>query len=489
MTGTVSEERRNGRKEKRASFDLFDKQIEVVQTVRTPKVRKTLVIGAQQSGKTIGGAVAMLNRISEAPKGEFVLGAPTGKLLWSGTLKKFLDWANKFPDFIASHHRTKAEIWFSNGAVLYYRTYDAGVEAWESMTLDGAWIDEAQRMPEELYKELANRLSVKLGFQLITARVPDPQNLRNHWLYPMYRAAINNPHGPTRYIQFTAFDNPYYPQSEIEEKRRTLPPAEFQAWVEGRMDLTVKDDHLFPGENVKACMKRFDTAFTEIPEPLQRFVWERGLSYVPDDVLERFNADPFGVSGTGGGAAGENIVDIGVDVAAYGGDYNVVAYHYALDADYDQGEQDGITFAIENWGASDPHETGSKLVEVGTDLWDRGFYPRFWVDAIQVGESICPVLREANLDAVEVRYSEKAHNKQRYDNRKAEAYFKLMEKVKSGKVVLPPMGALEKQMQEQRYEHHSGRLRVMKQEPSPDHLDAVVFANLSTEAATLPLHV
>jgi len=466
----------------KGTFKLFPKQVELLEAFQDPGVRTVLCIGAQQSGKTIAGAVALISHLVKRPKGEFALGAPTFTKLWDGTLRKFLQQVDMFPGFLVGKNETKKELHFRSGQVVFYRTYDQGLPAWEAMTLDAAWVDEAQQMPLDIFRELKNRLTVKQGKLLITARVPDPENLRDHWLYELYLQAIGDPEGKIRYIKFTAFDNPYYPQEEVEAKRRSLPPELFAAWVEGTMEIRVRDDRLFPHEAIREGFSRFEEQFSRLPLPLQAFVYRRGLSPVPEGSA-RLLADPElsleGGKAAGGEAEGETIVEIGVDVAEYGGSSNVVAYRYR-----------STVFAVENWGALSQEELVAYLKEVDRSIKELGYYPRFWVDATGMGSPLPGRLVDLGIDAVEVKYGGKAQDSKTYYNRKSEAYFLLREKL-AKELALPPVEDLRNELRGQRYGYHSAdqRLKVVKPEPSPDHLDAVVLSCLGYETDVLPVYV
>lgn len=464
--------------DKRATFRMWPRQMDLLRHLEDPRVKTVLCVGAQQSGKTVGGAVAFCQHILRYSNDEFVLGAPTFSKLWDATLRKFLEWAKKFPDFIAKKNETKREIIFSNGSILFYRTYDQDLAAWEGVTARGAWIDEAQQMPLDIYRELLNRLTVKKGKLLITARVPDPQQLRAHWIYGLYQKALRDPKGPVRYVKFTAWDNPLYPQEAIEDKRRSLPAELFQAWVEGSMDVAARDDSLFRSDDIEAAFSRWGDAFARLPEGLRSFVWERGLSPCPD---RDFDVDADGEAGAEVGVE-EPLIEIGVDVAEYGGNMNVVAYRYG-----------DCVFALENWGPGDLTATSEHIERVCNDLANRGFVPRVWVDATGIGASLPEMLGGAGVDVVPVKYGEKAVESDKYYNRKAEAFFLLRERLTT--LALPPIEDLKEQLYLQKYRQgptESGRedrLFVPKQDPSPDHLDALVFSCLGFETSVLPLYV
>jgi hypothetical protein len=457
----------------RASFKLLPKQLQLVQALEDPSVEIVLAVGAQQSGKTVGAAAAYLQHVARHPFEFFVLGGPTLRNVKEASLRKFNEACRNFQGFKVSENKIEQRIDLWNGSVIYYHTYDQGVKAWEGFTAKAAWIDDAQQMPLEIYHELGFRLAVKRGKLLITARVPDPSQLRQHWLYGLYRQALLDPSGPIRYIKFTAWDNPYYPAALIEEKRRKLLPEQFQAWVEGRMDLTYCDDHIFNPEEISKAMKRFTRAFSQLPPELQDFVRKRQMSPAPhpeEQIPEDATEFQF--------LANEKLIDIGIDVAGFGGNFNVVSYCLG-----------NVIFACENWGPGEVTQIAEHLAAVGKQLMDLGYWVRFWPDATGIGASLPMLLAEKGFEAIGVKYGEKATESKTYFNKKAEAYFLLREKLPQ--LALPPVLDLKRQMEEQRYTERvlDGKIAIVEQKPSPDHLDSLVMSCMNLEASTLPLYV
>lgn len=205
--------------------ELFDKQSEVFQS----QVRFILVRTGIQAGKTYFGSVWILNEIwrlkQQGFTGDFLIAAPTNKILEQSTLKKFrplfpndwgrwneqkrsfqLNWKNKDGEFCNIYVRSTEKPDFLEG-----------------MTILAAWLDEAGRMKEEAWINVQGRLSVFQGRCLMTT-TPYAINWVNREVSKRARTDDKD------YAEFTwsSVDNPYFPRAEFERMKRVLSEATFR---------------------------------------------------------------------------------------------------------------------------------------------------------------------------------------------------------------------------------------------------------------------
>lgn len=206
-------------------IELFDRQSEAFNR----NTRFILVRTGIQAGKTYLGGVWMLNEIWKLKQqgylGDFLIAAPTNKILEQSTLKKFrpmfpTDWGRW------NEQKRAFQLNWKNQDGEFCNIYVRSTEKpdfLEGMTILAAWLDEAGRMKEEAWINVQGRLAVFKGRCFLTT-TPYAVNWVNREVSKRARL------GDSDYAEFkwSSVNNPYFPKSEFERMRRILPEATFR---------------------------------------------------------------------------------------------------------------------------------------------------------------------------------------------------------------------------------------------------------------------
>jgi hypothetical protein len=102
---------------------------------------------------------------------------------------------------------------------------------------------------------------------------------------------------------------------------------------------------------------------------------------------------------------------------------------------------------------------------------------RLRVDGIGLGKGVLDSLVADGYPAEEYRASDKAHDPERFSNRKAEDAWQLRRRLENGLIRLPKDLVLKAQLAAMKYRPlPSGKFQVIDPSDSPDHADAVIIA-------------
>ena len=120
---------------------------------------------------------------------------------------------------------------FTNGSKILFRSADKPTSL---LGLDLHWfmIDEAALVSKQVYDILLGRVAQKQGCGWITT---SPQ-LFNNWIPELIKE--NNP--DFEYINFTSYDNPYFPKDEIEKLKSRYTDEYFESQVIGNPFVKIK---------------------------------------------------------------------------------------------------------------------------------------------------------------------------------------------------------------------------------------------------------
>lgn len=205
------------------------------------QARFLYLIAGKQSGKTLGAAATTIRRIDldyqnwiqqgaiKELKPEWLIAAPTETILYSSTIKKFIQ---SLPEGIESRLVEKQRfLQLSNGIkIRLASTHNAN--SIEAMTLSGAWLDESGQMSEDSIDRVKDRVTIKRGW-VIHSTTPYEYN----WLYrDVYRPFVELGKVPkdTEIIIWTSADNPYFSKKEFAKRKRELSEEEFALKYLGR---------------------------------------------------------------------------------------------------------------------------------------------------------------------------------------------------------------------------------------------------------------
>ncbi len=220
---------------------LFDKQNEAFSC----PARFILTRTGIQGGKTYLGSVWLMNEIyslyQKGYVGDFLIAAPTNKVLEQSTLKKFRPmfppdwgvWNEQKRCFKLNWKNKDGEHCF----IFVRSTDDPGFL--EGMTLLAAWLDEAGNMKEEAWVNIQGRLSIFQGRCIMTTTP-----YAGGWTKREITKRVKD--GDTDYAEFrwSSIDNPYFPKAEYERMRRVLSPATFRRRYQG--DYTRPEGLVYP---------------------------------------------------------------------------------------------------------------------------------------------------------------------------------------------------------------------------------------------------
>lgn len=185
------------------------------------KARFVALIAGTGGGKTYTGPMWLYRELEKYPTEEFLVIAPTYKMLTRATVPTMIDIFRDTP--AQGLLKQSAGVYITpQGAKIWLGSADRP-ESLEAGQYRGAWIDEAGQIKFQAWYVVQARLGVKEGRALITT-TPYAVN----WLYyEFYKRWLG---GDKDYdvVQFASINNPYYPQAEFDRAKRTLSPELFE---------------------------------------------------------------------------------------------------------------------------------------------------------------------------------------------------------------------------------------------------------------------
>jgi PBSX family phage terminase large subunit len=188
------------------------------------------VVSGIRGGKTTIGAIWLLQQMQADQQtgrtGDYLICAPTNKILDQSTLPKFKEY---FPSDwgVWKEQKSYFELaWKRKGSEepcrVFVRSLDEP-DSIEGMECLSAWIDECGKVKQQGWINVQGRLSVTQGRAILTT-TPYAVN----WFQ---RDIVNRAtHGDKDYdvITWASVDNPVFPKEEFERAKRTLPKAIFE---------------------------------------------------------------------------------------------------------------------------------------------------------------------------------------------------------------------------------------------------------------------
>lgn len=187
--------------------------------------RYAAVVCGVQSGKTYLGSIWANKKITEFPKGNGLISAPTYKILNQSTLQKFFSLS---PEWLKYYSKQESVIKMPEGGNIYIRSADepGGIEG---MTLDWAWLDEAGMMSRLMWLYIRARTAIRKGQVLITTT---PYNLG--WLYTeFYLPWKKQEDNDLEVFTWKSIENPYFDKEFYNKEKERLTDTEFARRYEG----------------------------------------------------------------------------------------------------------------------------------------------------------------------------------------------------------------------------------------------------------------
>lgn len=184
------------------------------------------MIAGTGGGKTSFGPLWMLREVEKHPEAEFLVIAPTYKMLQRASLPKFLE---LFDGAFRAGEYKKADALYQlkTGGLVYFGSADK----WENLEgphVRACWLDEPGRVKFEVWQVAQRRTGIHQAPVLLTTT---PYNLG--WLKTEFYDRWKAGDGDYFVSQFASVMNPAYPREEFERARRTMPPWRFKMFYEG----------------------------------------------------------------------------------------------------------------------------------------------------------------------------------------------------------------------------------------------------------------
>jgi PBSX family phage terminase large subunit len=204
------------------------------------KKRFVVAIAGIQGGKTLCGVLWLIQEIKKNPRGTFLVGAPSFKILNQSTLEKIFE---LMPEGVWGSYNKMEQVYrLKSGGKIFFRSLESP-DSIEGMTAHAAWLDEAGQMKYRAWVNVLSRVSATNGRVLITT---SPYTV--NWLYKqIYQKVKNKELGYENFeiVEWESIHNPYFPKENYEHARMVLPLSEFERKYKGmfrRMQGLVYED-------------------------------------------------------------------------------------------------------------------------------------------------------------------------------------------------------------------------------------------------------
>jgi PBSX family phage terminase large subunit len=231
-------------------------------------VRFPIVIAGKQGGKTTIGAWWLVKQIKENQGDDFLIAAPTYKILTQATLRVFF---KEFPIF-RQYYNQQLQVIDTDWGTIFVRSLD-DPDAVEGMTLRAAWVDEGDAISERAYLNLLDRVAIKRGKVLLTT---NPYGRR--WLYQLEKKLIEKPDPAFQIFRWPSIKNPAFSEEEWEEKKKSLSPVEFARRYMGEFALPEGLVHPIEEWHIKDTMPA--------PSEFQEFIGGIDFGYTDPTAIE-----------------------------------------------------------------------------------------------------------------------------------------------------------------------------------------------------------
>ncbi len=181
----------------------------------------TLVCSGIQGGKTTVGSLWLLRQISKFKgKGNnFIIGAPTYKILNQSTIPTFLKYASQFGEY----KKGDQEFHLINGGIGYVRTATDPESAEGITDVRAIWLDEAGKCKYRFWVNLEGR-AARTNAPILCTTTPYALN----WPYKdLIKPMKQGERTDIAYYQWPSVDNPSFPREHYERQRKILDAVTF----------------------------------------------------------------------------------------------------------------------------------------------------------------------------------------------------------------------------------------------------------------------
>lgn len=182
----------------------------------------TIAATGIQWGKTTVGAlkIKILMHKHTDPRDNFIITAPTYKIMQQATLPEFL----RVMDGCGEYSKVDACFKMHNGGTCWMRTGTDANSVVGITNVRGVWGDEAGLYSLYFHENIQARASVKEAPIIYTT---SPYSL--NWIYSDYIRPYHKGklHDDVAIIQARSNENPYFPDAEFQRKKATMDPRRF----------------------------------------------------------------------------------------------------------------------------------------------------------------------------------------------------------------------------------------------------------------------
>lgn len=262
-------------------------------------------VSGVQGGKTTVGAIWLLREIYKDYEagivGDYLVAAPTYKILQQSTLVKFQD---LIPADWGKLKEQKQVFELSWGSRIFLRSADSP-DSLEGMTLRAAWVDEAGQMNARVWTVLQARVAISRGRVLMTS-TPYAQNFYYRDIYKK-AGKVNGelqPNGDPdiEVISWGSVDNPAFSKEEQDRAKASMNEALYERRYCGKFTqleglvYTITEGTIIDPFDVPQTWKRFGgmdfgkadpTAILDIAEdPVNHIFYVVGEYYRSNGLLK-----------------------------------------------------------------------------------------------------------------------------------------------------------------------------------------------------------
>lgn len=207
-----------------------------------------------QGGKTTFGAVWMINEMHKRGKGQYLIVAPTYKMLNQSTLTKFQEIV---PRGWGQLNKSDMTFVTKDGRIAFLRGAD-NPESIEGITAKAIWADEASLMKPNIWLMMQGRVSQTQGRILLTFTP-----LSMNWVYKDIYLKRKEGEKEYEFVRYKNVDAPHFPKEEYERAKRVLTDIQFKMRYGG--EFAKLEGLVYPGFNTDHIIDPF-----EIPEDWDR---------------------------------------------------------------------------------------------------------------------------------------------------------------------------------------------------------------------------
>lgn len=267
--------------------NLLPKQKETFRYLLDNKTTEILYGGSVGSGKSYVGCMWIIVMCLKYAGTRYLIGRTKLTQLKLTTLKTLFEVLQGLSLTEGTHYTFNGQsnvLTFNNGSEvilkdLELKPSDSNFDSLGSLELTGAFLDETSQISFKAFQVIKSRLRFKIKQYNIKPKVLMTTNPSQNWLYdyfyqPWIKGELTS---YQMFIPALPTDNPYLPESYIEELKR-LPEQQRKRLFEGNWDYSSDIDSLFSYSDVNDC-------FHNMMEAGKKYISADIASYGEDETV------------------------------------------------------------------------------------------------------------------------------------------------------------------------------------------------------------